>query len=114
FQNGNAVYSSTTGVAAFMQTGTFDKWVASGGPTGATGFPVQDTVVIDGQGSYQVFARQTVYYGPYGKPLAFSPDAYRTAYEKSGGPTGPWGWPAGPGFPVGKGYAVPFQNGNAV
>ncbi len=114
FQNGNAVYSSSTGVAAFMQTATFDKWVAGGGPTSATGFPVQDTVVIDGQGTYQVFARQTVYYGPYGKPLAFSPDAYRTAYEKSGGPTGPWGWPAGPGFPVGTGYAVPFQNGNAV
>ncbi|WP_292794856.1 LGFP repeat-containing protein [Microbacterium sp. UBA6633] len=111
FQHGRAYL--TGGVAKFVSGSVIDYYVAKGGPSGALGYPVSDTVKVtaNGGGTAQSFAGGLVNAGPSGAFLMTG--AIRTAHGAAGGVAGPLGWPTGEqkcGL-AGGGCSQSFQNG---
>ncbi|WP_194239204.1 hypothetical protein [Microbacterium sp. CBA3102] len=111
YQKGSVVQ---TGATAFFVAGPVATFYQSnGGPAGALGYPVSDTIPVsaNGGGVAQAFTNGLVNAGPAGAFLMTG--AIRDAHGKAGGVGGPLGWPTAAqacGLPNG-GCSQSFQNG---
>jgi len=114
FENGVALHSSATGVM-FTTPEIYADWKARGSDKSITGFPIKDSVRIQGGGSYQEYSRYSVFIDPNGRSFMIANGKYTDEYFKAGGPEGSWGWPTGDRVYYAQGGGeIPFENGVAV
>ncbi|WP_175473393.1 LGFP repeat-containing protein [Microbacterium hydrocarbonoxydans] len=111
FQHGTAYLSDTAG--KYVVGDISEYFGAKGGPSGALGYPLGDTVSVsaNGGGTAQSFAGGLVNAGPSGAFLMTG--AIRTAHGAAGGVAGALGWPTGEqkcGL-AGGGCSQSFQHG---
>ncbi|SFT42794.1 Uncharacterized conserved protein, contains LGFP repeats [Geodermatophilus amargosae] len=108
FQRG-LVFWTADGGSRVVRGGLYTGWLADGGLTGPLGAPVADEAAA-GAGASQRFTGGSVHWSAATGPQAVLGDLAR-AYETSGGPAGPLGFPAAAETTSGSARVQRFQSG---
>lgn len=108
FQHGRI--SSLPSVGTFLLLGTVAaRFAAAGGEGGALGFPLSDTVDVEG-GTAAPFQHGRIAAATGGSAYLIR-DLLAEAYDRSGDETGPMGFPVAEEVPVADGRVQRFQHG---
>ena len=93
-----------------VQGAILQKYLAYGGVTGALGVPTSGELAADNVGRYNTFAGGAIYWTPpTGAHVVWG--RIREQWERSGGPTGPLGYPVTDEHSLPGGWESMFQHG---